>query len=224
MFAKNCAFLHFHRAISDKLQNIKLWKLLFFLPPVVLQVYQVWIKSEMVGFFHSFTRHGMTRMTDVGATSYCDCYCTPDPLTCSYNSKLLSRDYHYKQSCEPNVGMTGGAIVTAQSRSLEVDPWIIFRWPGCVVALSCWDAFQILWRRNRILDMEPAEVAKITRFPYVRRKSLFIACEPNKLCDAAFSSYAVRALRQGVFERLHSTRALLQMTVVSRLLDPAHLF
>jgi hypothetical protein len=33
----------------------------FFLPPVVLQVYQVGIKSEMVGFFHSFTWHGMTQ-------------------------------------------------------------------------------------------------------------------------------------------------------------------
>jgi hypothetical protein len=33
----------------------------FFLHPVVLEVYQVWIKSEMVGFSHSFTWHGMTR-------------------------------------------------------------------------------------------------------------------------------------------------------------------
>jgi hypothetical protein len=54
---KNCAFLHFHRAISEKLQHIKLWKF------AVFQVYQVWIKSEMVGFFHSFTWHGMIRVT-----------------------------------------------------------------------------------------------------------------------------------------------------------------
>jgi hypothetical protein len=30
MFAKNCAFLHFHRAISEKLLHIKLWKFAVF--------------------------------------------------------------------------------------------------------------------------------------------------------------------------------------------------
>lgn len=58
----------------------------------------------------------MTGMAAVGATPYSDCCCTPDPLACLYNSKLLSRDYHYQQSCEPNVGTTGGASVAAQSR------------------------------------------------------------------------------------------------------------
>jgi hypothetical protein len=34
----------------------------FSYPPVVLQVYQVWMKSELGWFFQSFTWHGMTRM------------------------------------------------------------------------------------------------------------------------------------------------------------------
>ena len=61
-------------------------------------------------------------MTAVGSTPYSDCYCTPDPLACSYNSKLLSCEYHYQQFCEPNVGTTGRASVITQSR--RVGGWI----------------------------------------------------------------------------------------------------
>jgi hypothetical protein len=53
--AKKYAFLHFHRAISEKLQHIKLWKFAVFHTSRGTSSNQVWIKSEMVGFFHFFT-------------------------------------------------------------------------------------------------------------------------------------------------------------------------
>jgi hypothetical protein len=61
MFAKNYAFLHVSQGYKWKLQHIKLWKF-----AVVLQVYQVWITSEMVGFLHWFTWHGMTHRSNLG--------------------------------------------------------------------------------------------------------------------------------------------------------------
>jgi hypothetical protein len=63
-------FFIFHRAISEKLQHINYENLQFFIPPVVLQVYQVWIKSEMVEFFHWFNWHGMTRHTHMHFTQH----------------------------------------------------------------------------------------------------------------------------------------------------------
>jgi hypothetical protein len=53
---------------------------------------------------------------------FCYCHCIPDPLACSYNTNLLSRDYHYKQSCEPNVGTTGRASVNSSKQTFGGGP------------------------------------------------------------------------------------------------------
>lgn len=104
----------------------------------------------------------------IGATAYSDCYCTPDPLACSYNSKLLSRDYHYQQSCEPNVGTTGGASVMARSRRVgggSVGPLSVVELCSSSVLLRHVSNFM---KNNCFLGMEHAAVTKITRSPYVR--------------------------------------------------------
>jgi hypothetical protein len=71
--------------------------------------------------------------------------------------------------------------------------------------------------------MEPVEVAKITRSPYYVESRFSLRVNRTSFTVLRFQrmQYA-HCVRE--FERLHSTRALLQMTVISPLLDPTHLF
>jgi hypothetical protein len=91
MFAKNYAFLHFHRAISEKLQHENLQ---FFISPMALQVYQVWIKSEMVSFFHWFAWHAeMYQSSAVVLLGHAVClqvmYAASSGLFPTFSSNLL---------------------------------------------------------------------------------------------------------------------------------------
>jgi hypothetical protein len=94
----------------------------------------------------------------------------------------------------------------------------------CIVALSCWDAYQILWKRTQVRRMKTAAVTFMKYlFPVLRRKSLLRCVWAQHACSVVFSVCAVTALRRSVFERIHSTRPVLQMIIISLLLDPAFL-
>jgi hypothetical protein len=51
---RNCVFAK-NYAISENYNIYNYENVQFFIPPMVLQVYQVWIKSELGWFFHWFT-------------------------------------------------------------------------------------------------------------------------------------------------------------------------